>query len=521
MAIRKIDPKKMDAYKRFIKSKKVDHDTIRMAHDNPNLLFVKRAMTGPKGNTMKKALDMYKGAAMKESFVIPEDIPFKERNAFMGAAASAAKAGKSHFNFGGKKHPVTMDKKVATKITDDANAMKAFLAKGGKITKLPPGKAQGYHGKDDPGKDMHGMMAKGDTKAMGTRKKVKSMGEAVKYPHMMYDPKTGKEVEAKTPIDHNKFAKMGYTHEKPKMDEALNKDDKPFVKNLVSKLRKGSKTHGKQADDLEKAMNSEAKKTVHSDKEDRLVTMKIKNPAPKKKAGETAVMNPKLGTTEKGKSEMEQKESTIRNKLLAVLEGDKAAHYKGATEPETMDDKLKGAGAKKMKADMEKGMTPNDTLKKAFDDVSKAGRAGPAMKARTNDKKDGDKNIMNPPEDITKKAGIKTESNRSTPMKTESMNPLTATLAAYRDMAILEAEGNVTSRHDVTGDSKSSAIAAVRKKAGPNVAVKHHGMTPNKDHDISVTGHPKHVMKFVNHHEQGKYSLDHAGHAKYKKDFGG
>ena len=45
------------------------------------------------------------------------------------------------------------------------NAMKAFLAKGGKITKLPPGKAQGYHGKDDPGKDMHGMMAKGDTKA--------------------------------------------------------------------------------------------------------------------------------------------------------------------------------------------------------------------------------------------------------------------------------------------------------------------------------------------------------------------
>lgn len=40
-----------------------------------------------------------------------------------------------------------------------------------------------------------------------------------KYPHMMYDPKTGKEVTAKTPADHNKFAKMGYTHEKPKLDE--------------------------------------------------------------------------------------------------------------------------------------------------------------------------------------------------------------------------------------------------------------------------------------------------------------
>lgn len=54
-------------------------------------------------------------------------------------------------------------------------AVKAFLAKGGKIKKLAPGKAQGYHGKDDPGKDVKGMMDKGDTKAVGTRKKVKSM----------------------------------------------------------------------------------------------------------------------------------------------------------------------------------------------------------------------------------------------------------------------------------------------------------------------------------------------------------
>ena len=54
-------------------------------------------------------------------------------------------------------------------------AVKAFLKKGGKIKKLAPGKAAGYHGKDDPGKDMRGMMDRGDTKAFGTRKKVKSM----------------------------------------------------------------------------------------------------------------------------------------------------------------------------------------------------------------------------------------------------------------------------------------------------------------------------------------------------------
>lgn len=67
-----------------------------------------------------------------------------------------------------------MDAKRGNK-NEDSDAVKAFLAKGGKIKKLPPAKAQGYHGKDDPGKDMHGMLDKPDTKKIGTRKKVKSM----------------------------------------------------------------------------------------------------------------------------------------------------------------------------------------------------------------------------------------------------------------------------------------------------------------------------------------------------------
>ena len=45
--------------------------------------------------------------------------------------------------------------------------------------------------------------------------------------------------------------------EKPKKDESLDAKDKPFVKDLIKKLRGGSKTHAKQADDLEKAMNTE------------------------------------------------------------------------------------------------------------------------------------------------------------------------------------------------------------------------------------------------------------------------
>ncbi len=48
------------------------------------------------------------------------------------------------------------------------------------------------------------------------------------------------------------------TIRKQAMKEELDSKDKPFVKKLVGKLRKGSKTHAKQADDLEKAMNEES-----------------------------------------------------------------------------------------------------------------------------------------------------------------------------------------------------------------------------------------------------------------------
>ena len=45
--------------------------------------------------------------------------------------------------------------------------------------------------------------------------------------------------------------------------EKLDRNDKPFVKKLVDKLRKGSKTHAKQADDLEKS-NDRIIKSSHT-----------------------------------------------------------------------------------------------------------------------------------------------------------------------------------------------------------------------------------------------------------------
>lgn len=44
-------------------------------------------------------------------------------------------------------------------------------------------------------------------------------GEEDFKPHMMYDPKTGKGYKANTYADHVKMDKMGYTHEKPEIEE--------------------------------------------------------------------------------------------------------------------------------------------------------------------------------------------------------------------------------------------------------------------------------------------------------------
>ena len=196
---------------------------------------------------------------MQQKFIIPEEIPANERTAFHGAAAAAAKAGKKSFSFGGKTHPVTMKKDLATKIADQK--------------------------------------------------------------------------------------------------ESAHEDEK------------------------EKEMDPEVKKE------------KLKKKTANPKSGETATMNPKMDSGKEKGSGMEQKEQTIRDKLMAVLEGDRAKHYKGAAEAETMDDKYKGDGAKKMKKDHE-GETI-DIEKQSHDDASKAGRVTKASPKRKGDAAIGDKAIIN------------------------------------------------------------------------------------------------------------------------------
>ena len=56
--------------------------------------------------------------------------------------------------------------------------------------------------------------------------------EEVKYPHDMFDPKTGEKEVAKDEAEHKALSKKGYTHDKPEVDEADEpkaKGEKDFV----------------------------------------------------------------------------------------------------------------------------------------------------------------------------------------------------------------------------------------------------------------------------------------------------
>jgi len=118
--------------------------------------------------------------AVQESqfqYVVPEEIDAHERTAFHGAAAGAAKAGKSHFSFKGKKYPVTMKKDVATKIADSVEHDEEEVVEEGK---LPPA-LQAYmdkkKGKKSKGKEDE--KDNGDDKENGDDEDEKEVKEVV------------------------------------------------------------------------------------------------------------------------------------------------------------------------------------------------------------------------------------------------------------------------------------------------------------------------------------------------------
>lgn len=195
----------------------------------------------------------------------------------------------------------------------------------------------------------------------------------------------------------------------------------------------------------------------------------------------------------------DQKESkmTFREKLMSIFENDRAKHYKSAAEAEPMDNNLKGAGAKKMKADIQGNAADIDLEKKSHDDAAKAGRAGPSMKARSNDNKQGDKKIINPPTDETKKGQGPKVATESYGVSGNTVSD--SLLKAYSVVEEYTHEFDVDHNHvhDVIKKAKAAGIKAkIHNMKGPGGGnpVVHLG---HKDTD--------HMHKFIKKHYDPDY----------------
>ena len=84
-------------------------------------------------------------------------------------------------------------------------------------------------------------------KEKGEKPKNECADEKDFKPHMMYDPKTGKGYMAKKYADHVRMDKMGYTHEKPEVEEA--KGDRPVPYQVNVRGKGGVAVKAKDMDD--------------------------------------------------------------------------------------------------------------------------------------------------------------------------------------------------------------------------------------------------------------------------------
>lgn len=141
-----------------------DDDTVRMIRANPKMKDkILRGLSPKARREVEKALK--EEAQMKSFDQIRAEINEAVSPAQQAAIAIAKKEkGEKPKEEGKKMDPAAM-----------AKAMAAFKKKGGKVKKLAPGKAAGYHGKDDPGDGVQGMMDRGDTKGFNRKKKIGSM----------------------------------------------------------------------------------------------------------------------------------------------------------------------------------------------------------------------------------------------------------------------------------------------------------------------------------------------------------
>ena len=243
--------------------------------------------------------------------------------------------------------------------------------------------------------------------------------DAKDFAQMRKKKKTGKEeVTMNAKVDADKGAATEEQKE-AKVDEiSMDKATRTYA---ARKSQAQAAAHQGSMDYAKKQMAKARKTKAYMDKRDSVEEATMDTAAGRKQASADADANHKAMVKKWGanhpatkdaasaakamkKKAMEDTEWPVYKKIMEKRD----MHTKGATEPEKIDSK-DSPGGKKMRQDIAVDASSKqsnyDDL--GHDDASKAGRITKTSPARNADQKTGDKTVVNPPEDITKKAGMK------------------------------------------------------------------------------------------------------------------
>ena len=255
--------------------------------------------------------------------------------------------------------------------------------------------------------------------------------------------------------------------------EALDKKDVKTVKGVIKGLKKAVATHSGQV------------KTLTKDIKDDVEAVKQNKPLQKKL---DKLYGPKKEST-----------MTFREKLMSLYEGDRKAHYKGATEPEGMHDKSKSS-----KGAMDMINTPKEVAadgKKVNDD--NAAKAAEKKMGRAKKRSGGD-NVSGGDQKIVP---------GGTPMKEPSMAN-----EAYdkTNKATMHVKDAGVEKEDHPFIRKDVAKTGAKVKFHSGGGISYHG----SDHQIAKAlkqHHPDDHKELgnLNYHKSGQHDKDYGSHGSH------
>jgi len=197
----------------------------------------------------------------------------------------------------------------------------------------------------------------------------------------------------------------------------------------------------------------------------------------------------------------DQKESTMsfREKLMSLYEGDRAAHYKGATPPEEYDEKQKSS-----KGAMDMLKTPRSTeadgMKAAKDTADNIKKSAPNKKMRPTDKNVGDL-AMKPSATPVKDPAAKMQTAEGYGVSGNKISD--SLLKAYSVVQEFT--------HEFDVDSEKNAKFMVKKAKESGMKAKIHTMKgPGGGNPVVHLGHKDtdHMHKFIKKHYDSSYKKD-------------